>query len=400
MLKTGIFLLILAIAAIGFGQDDSKYRQRATEIRAEIRSNNSKEFQRTEIPADMKNESAVIIAASFEMLHSAKDKMKLRIPVQTILLQTTQRKRVKINDNAALEKFSVIEYIKKEDLTYSVFFTKFNDKTGTYIGAKIIKANGVETELNTDEEVLTENKKKYQEGKFAIAGLQTGDILDYYIRTEAIFDGINGTFGPYTFYMAQEYPVLNYSVKYILSNKVAVDYISANGAPGFTQSTNNNGDIILQLAQSNLPKYNSELWTSSYRQYPYVRLQFSFESMYQRSGTHIQKGKVRQGLVVNDIVENYKKVIQGRFRNQDFAVLPMVEKYFGGAEKMKEISKDSVLKVLYNAWRYKYISSHAAKNADEWNDIKYSYANSLSNAANFSKMLTSLDIDNTVYLVC
>jgi len=67
---------------------------------------------------------------------------------------------------------------------------------------------------------------------------------------------------------------------------------------------------------------------------------------------------------------------------------------------MKDIPQDSIVKVLYNAWRYNTFCSFPTSDINMSNDINYSYANSLIGAINLSRMLTSLDIDNTIYLVC
>jgi hypothetical protein len=67
---------------------------------------------------------------------------------------------------------------------------------------------------------------------------------------------------------------------------------------------------------------------------------------------------------------------------------------------MKDAPQDSVVKVLYNAWRYNAFCSFATDDINMANDINYSYANSLVGAINLSRMLTSIDIDNAIYLVC
>src|SRR4051812_1879291 len=166
-----VFLLSVLYAKSFAQKVDIKYNEHAAEIQKEIWNNKSAPFQVTQIPEDMTDESAVIIARSFEVINCAKMKLKI-----SLLLSTTQRisylttfhERVKINDKAALDDYATIEYSKKIDRSFSYGFSRLYNKTDTYIGAKIIKANGIETIVNTDEEVLIKNESKDKEGKLAI----------------------------------------------------------------------------------------------------------------------------------------------------------------------------------------------------------------------------------------
>src|SRR6476646_3139937 len=87
MRKLFSVLLLLVFVAKGFAQKaDVKYDERAAEIQKEIWDNKSAPFQVTQIPAEMNNESAIIIARSFEVINSAKMRVKM-----SLLLATTRR---------------------------------------------------------------------------------------------------------------------------------------------------------------------------------------------------------------------------------------------------------------------------------------------------------------------
>src|SRR5690242_17545390 len=118
MLKTFIALLLIAPAVTTIAQkQEIKYNDRAAEIQKEIWDNSSAPFKVTQVPAEMNNESAVIIARSFEVINSAKSKLKFGLGfTQRITYQTTIHERVKINDKAALDDYSTLEYTKKLDL--------------------------------------------------------------------------------------------------------------------------------------------------------------------------------------------------------------------------------------------------------------------------------------------
>jgi hypothetical protein len=394
----------LVFVAKGFAQKaDVKYDERAAEIQKEIWDNKSAPFQVVQIPAEMNNESAVIIARSFEVINSAKMKLKMGLllgTTQRITYQTTFHERVKINDKAALDDYATIEYTKKIDRSFSYGFSKLYNKTNTYIGAKIIKANGAETIVNTNEEVLIKNESKDKEGKLAISDLQVGDILDYYIRVEKLQEANNDMQGPYTLVMGGEYPILFYNAKLQLDERVGVEYISANGAPSFKEYNTDNGDIVLELTQKNLPKFQGTLWTSPLRQYPYISLQYKFVTKKEDADTHFNRGEVKHGFLSDDLVEQFKRTVQSPLGLLNYYPLTLTQNYFGGSKKMKDISQDSIVKVLYNAWRYATFCTFPTDNISMTNDINYSYANSLIGAINFSHMLNSLDIDNTIFLVC
>src|SRR4051794_28755584 len=110
-------LLLAALCVKSFAQKvDTKYGEHAAEIQKEIWDNKSAPFQMVQTPTDMNNESAVIIARSFEVVNSAKMKLKMGLflgTTQRINYQTTFHERVKINDKAALDDYSTLEYTKK-----------------------------------------------------------------------------------------------------------------------------------------------------------------------------------------------------------------------------------------------------------------------------------------------
>lgn len=400
--RTTIIFLLVLFAVPGLAQkEDNRYNERSMEIQKDIWQDTSAAFQVKQIPAELNNESAVIIADYNEIVNAATSSYKFSVgrSLQKIDYQVTLRQRIKINDKTALEKYSSIEYIKKKDLSFSYGFSRIQNKMVTYIGAKVIKPDGLETIINSSEEVLTKNENKNKEAKLAIPGLQVGDILDYYIKRDMTVEGETSRLGPFTFFINGEYPILYYSIRLQLDKESGVEYINANGAPPLKESTNDNGDIILELTQTNLPKSNSSLLTSPFRQYPYISLQCLSVMKGYDSRAGFTRGQVKQGHHTGDIVNQLIKRINGVLNIRKYPPLSITQNYFGGTEKMKDVPKDSVIKVLYNAWRY-YRMSEWLKDAERIPvEIKDRYALSLDMAVYFSKILATLDIDNTIYLV-
>src|SRR5687767_11463122 len=309
--------------------------------------------------------------------------------------------RVKINHKTALEKFSSIEYQKKLDNSTRLGFSAIYDKMDTYIGSKIIKPGGKEIIVNTDEEVLTKNEKKSQTGKLAISDLQVGDILDYYIIVEEMQETGSEVQGPYTFVMNGEYPVLYYNVRFQLDEKAGVKYISANNAPSFKESKTEDDDIVLELKLKNLPKYLGSTWTSPYRQYPYITLKYKLAGYGSSSIADYSAGRVENGTITDKLVKQYKSVPTAT-SSQVITIEASSAGFrsIGGKKNAKKIPADSLLKALYNGWRYETFCDFDMDKINVTNEINYRQANSLKESLVMSRILKGLNMPHDVVLVC
>jgi hypothetical protein len=385
-------------------KDAVKYRERAEEVRQEIWGKAQAEFKVAALPADLNNESAVIIARAFDITNSSKTRFKwagLGFGVaRRNLYRTVFHERVKINDKNALNDFSTIEYRKKLDNTTRFGFSKLYNTMETYIGAKIIKGDGKEVVVNTNEEVLTKDEKTKQEGKLAISDLQVGDILDYYIDVEEMKETGEDVQGPYSFVMGGEYPILYLNVRLQLDEKAGVKYIAANNAPALRQSTTEDGDIVLKLEMKNLPKFQSNMWTSPYRQLAYIILQYKIVGRGENPMSGYTAGNVQKGFMADKLTENFRKAIPLMKPNIDFTPLDITYEYFGGKKKAKSFPEDTLVKVLYEAWRYQTFCNFNTDKIDVGNDNNYQHANSLQGALSMSNLLQALEIDHDVLLVC
>lgn len=401
-MKKSFLFVCLIIGLTAFAQKDlAKYKERAQEVRQDVWENAVTEFKATSIPSEYSNESAVVIARSYDVVNSSKVKLKLSIlgfgAARRNLYRTTIHERVKIQDKSALEEYSTIEYQKKLDKTTTFAWTKVYNKMETYIGAKIIKPDGKEIVVNTDEEVLTKDEEKAKKGKLAVSDLQIGDILDYYINIEEMRETEAEPQGPFTFLMGGEYPILFYSVRFQVDEKAGVKYIAANGAPTFKESRTEDDDIVLELKQKNLPKIQSTMWTSLPRQLPYLALQYKLVSNYEGPNSLYQKGRVQKEQIADKLISQYRDLIG--YMAVDYSVQENVKKHFGGKKKIKEASPDSVAKMMYEYWRYQTFCRFATDKIEMNNTINYREANSLSAALNMSRWLQGI-IDHDVVLVC
>ncbi|HYK45807.1 MAG TPA: hypothetical protein VEV83_11595 [Parafilimonas sp.] len=395
-------LLAFVVIQLDAQKDEKAYRQRSQEVQAEIWNNAPQAFSVKTIPAEMNNESAVIIATSFNVINSSKARLKFAAltTVQRMFYQTTFHERVKINDKAALDDYSTLEYQKKLDKTVSALFIKVYNKMDTYVGAKIIKPNGKEVMVNTDEEVLTKDDTRRQDGKIAIPDLQVGDILDYYLCTEKLQEYVTEVQGPYTFFLGGDYPILYQGIRLQLDEKSGVEYVSANGAPALKESRDDDNNIILSIEEKNLPKLQTSVFASPYRQYPYISLQYMFVTKKDDASTHFNRGEVKHGSLSDDLLTQFKTILQNPSMSIDYSPYDITATYFGGERAMKAVPQDSVIKVLYKAWRYQIFCSFSTHDIDMSNDINYATANSLYGAISMSRMLRKIGIDHDIVLLC
>jgi len=399
LLKTCCFLFI---TSIGFAQtkDELKYKERAAEVKQEIAQNTDKAFTVTDIPEKYKNESAVIIARSFEVTNSAKRRFKMVTifggSVKQYSYFTTLRERVSIQDKSALEEFSTLNYKKVVDNSVRVYFSKLVNTSKTYIGARIIKQGGKTIDINPgEEEVLTQNNDKAKEGKIAIPDLQIGDILDYYIRIEELMEDRTEVRGPDVFFLRDDYPILYYNVKYFLDKNCAADVMSMNGVKELEVSRSDDRDIILEFTERDLPKKSSTFWTSQSRQVPYHIIRYGFPA----PGILAHAGMVKTGPFTYKYKMDLKEmfVYSGSRGGIDFSPKKSLEDYYGGRKEVKNLPPDSIVNYLYNY--YHWLAYGSFTNMNVSNERNYNDMNWFRLSLAFSEILTQYEIENDIIMV-
>ena len=405
-MKRTLLLLICVTGCIAaFAQSDKEkaaYAQKALELQKEIWGNPVPEFKETKVPPNFNKESAVVLARSFSLSRASGGRLKFVLAF-SVTTRTSKfsifHERVKINDKTALESFSTLEYQKKLDKTTSMLFTKFIDLNNTFVGAKVIKPNGKEIIVNTSEEVLTKNETKDQKGKLAISELQVGDILDYYVSREYLADKVQGNSykeNDDLFFLVDEYPVLYYSIDFQFNKKINVKTIYANGASHFVESKNEEGDQLYSLKLHNIPKYQSQLWTSSFRQYPYIEIGSSFDEGIDK----IIKVKHYEGKTA--MLQAQKYIFESAFIESEYNYPELENKlkdYFKDKKSLKNAPLDSSVKILYAKWKFYIFCTYFEKDLEDFSSLRYRRALSQFNTVNMSMILNDLKIDFDVLLV-
>lgn len=403
---TLLFHLILPFTL--FAQSNLSYNQKASEIKKSIWEKQNPIFDSNTVPEKYNNESAVVLARSFDMQRISGGKFKFTIMAAGSIPQTNKttiwREKIKINDKAALDDYSTLEYDKIIDKSTSYFYLNFKDKKEVFVGVKIIKPTGKEVIVNTNEEViLANNKKNDKSGKLAIPDLQVGDILDYYISTIQIKEGEQDeTDNRYTFLLAGEYPILNYNYKFQYSKKLSVFYLSVNGAPKEVVTTNADKDQIVTYSGKDIPKYKSEIWSSPYRDLPYFCISSSFQNKFSQfmSGSSLANlTKVDSKLsLLDNYINNFQATFNTRFVYKDDYLQDHTKDYFKSSKAFKSAPLDSILKVFYNTWKYGVFCFYD-NNGFDTKSINFRTANTKSSARKVCRALCDMKIPHDILIV-
>lgn len=220
-----------------------------------------------EIPAKWNNESAVIIYKNVNYdFHKFGKKVTYKSSI---------RKRVKLLDKAALDNFSEFSFNKQ---FWSKKGYKAKRKGDVIIGLKIIKPSGKEIEVDTKENAVEVDG----ETKVAIANLEVGDILDYYILTLEPFKAYSAFgFDPVETTLAEDYPIMDFKLFFETENDFFINFNSYNGAPELkSMPTEKKSFRRYSLEASNIEKYSTNRWF-----YPLVDLpSYKFQVYFARSG--------------------------------------------------------------------------------------------------------------------
>ena len=276
-MKTKSIKVLLCAFILLFAKSVSaqKYEEYAQKVREEVWAWEDPAFKNYTLPAEYKDESAIILATHDRILATGKNKLRFDADTwfkmnKELLYTNTYRTMVLINDKVSLEKYATLSFKEQEKIPGYRISNKFK----TIVGARIIKPDGTIKEIDVEEEAvdITEGKKdKVDHKKLAISDLAVGDVLDYFFQYEGHIDTEN--IPPINFIFGGEYPMLSYSIHCEIGRRLTVEYRPINGAPEFEESTNEEKDIILSVEKKNIPKikgYNR--WMSLLREMPIIRM--------------------------------------------------------------------------------------------------------------------------------
>ena len=249
-------MLAMAFSVLTASADKAQdYRQFAEETKAWVYSLDLPAFDVREIPEKYKNESAVYIAV-YDGMTVLRNTEPGRMPGTLRFARDKhieggdlQRMLVYINDKSALERFSEFDFATSITRKYGASHRKYRFA----MGVKVIKPDGREIVIDTDEYVEVKEGKKDKDSrrKLAVPGLEVGDIIDYYLYVS--HDIHNAHLDPMMIILREDYPVMDYSVSLLLDGTLCSSYRLLNGAPDLTGWRDSEGNFHLEMKIQDIP---------------------------------------------------------------------------------------------------------------------------------------------------
>ncbi|MBX9784880.1 MAG: DUF3857 domain-containing protein [Chitinophagaceae bacterium] len=272
MKKISMMVVYLFTATFIFAQSKEldTYRKESEEIRKAVWAWPDEKFKLRIIPEKYSKASKVVIAHHTEITADVTKNGLVGFFFGTNIKQSVTevvREVIKLNDKNAISEYSELSFtmLDKQSAIYK------SDKNNTYVGIRIIKADGTVKEINADDIVLTKDEKDEKKAKLAVPDLQPGDIVDYFFAS--VKSVVNDP-APlsYNLLLFDNAPILNYSLRAQLGKKFAVEYRSYNGAPELEVKKNSNREILIDIEKTDIPPYETSLWVAMTRQLPFIRM--------------------------------------------------------------------------------------------------------------------------------
>ncbi len=217
----------------------------------------------TKAPEKWINESAVILHKNLIYGYEKSG--------QKVTYKKSIRKRIILLDKNAVNEFSEFSFKKS---FYSDKGSSSHKSAKVYFGAKVIKPNGKEIEIDIDKEAVARDDNY----KLAISNLEVGDIIDYYYYSiepfvspyEYIFDPIERT-------LAEEYPIVSLKININIEKGFFMNFKSINGAPALEEiHTTKSKTRSYVLKADDIVKNNTKVWYFELLEMPAIKMQVYF----------------------------------------------------------------------------------------------------------------------------
>jgi hypothetical protein len=350
-MKKIFIALFITLCALPVLAQNNEYVQMAKEVDEEIWADNDPIFTSNKLPAEYKNESAVILARKqvVETNTERKGRSLLYIGKMHSTIKRTIRERIFINDQVSLDAYSEINFNQLQSKANGAL-TKLRNYT--FMGIRVIKADGAVQKINVDEAaVKLDETKDGKKNKIAVPNLAIGDIIDYYItyfdqaRTDKDVDY-------FTFFLGDEYPIVNLGIKILLDKRVAAQYQVINNAPDF-KITKVDDDNLLELTAANLQKSTNVTWTSESRQVPIVRIKYAFADIIHGRGDYTKHGTIEKVTSPDDVEHEFVNLIKPYMVQTPISSeLKSAWKTYAKEKDIDKENMDSLISYVYYYYRY------------------------------------------------
>ncbi|MGB1270091.1 MAG: hypothetical protein ACPG45_10180 [Flavobacteriaceae bacterium] len=285
--KKHLSLLLLLVSLVTFSQ-----KKKEPTIHEKVWNNkNVTAYQNTETPSNWLNESAVYLFRTENYIYDR--------PHNSIEYTKISHSKIKLLDQAAVKEFSTFKYPSDDS-------RGFNRVTYTLtVGVKVIKPDGTEIVIDTEEEVIEDEKGR----KLAISNLEKGDVIEYFFHKNYIMSENDlYHYAPVENYVNTEYPIVNYRFSLTTEKDFFLNYSSLNGVPELKRENiktkskkDNRREYSFEL--KNVAKNNSKRWF-----YPYIELPaYKFQVNFARTGKYEKKAYTFISSDANVIKNSVKK---------------------------------------------------------------------------------------------
>jgi hypothetical protein len=335
--KKQLPLVLLFVSLLTFSQ-----KKKEPTIHEKVWGDKKETYKNIEIPSEWQNESAVYLFRTVDYIYDR--------PHNSIEYTKISHSKIKLLDQAAVTEFSTFKYPKDDSRGY-------NRVTNTLtVGVKIIKSDGSEIVIDTEEEVI-ENEK---ERKLAIQNLEKGDIIEYFFHENYIMSENDlYHYEPVENYVNTEYPIVNYKFALITEKDFFINYTSLNGVPELTRKNiktkskkDNRREYSFEL--KNVVKNNSKRWF-----YPYIELPaYKFQINFARTGKYEKKAYTFISSDANTIKSQVKKEDIFNFYEDQFkptGKLGDVQRFLKGKSFS---SNEEKVKAVYYYIRHIYFTNY------------------------------------------
>ncbi|WP_343670156.1 DUF3857 domain-containing protein [Chitinophaga sp.] len=243
-------------------KQERAYQEEADQVKKEIQDAKDPSFAQTVVPEKYQNESAVILALKFS-LDADHSRRKDHIT-------TTLHERVKIQDKAALEEYSEFNIQKLKSSSWARGY-----KLVSFMGIRVIKPNGQQRDIDMNDAVNVKDEKNDKKQKIAIADLQVGDIIDYYVRINKDAASWFTNPDPLDYSIGEKYPMLDFVLDIRIFRKMGVSWRYLNDDSSVLKRAKEDEDYVFSIHKKDVAKITDERWLYSNRSLPTLRLTYN-----------------------------------------------------------------------------------------------------------------------------
>lgn len=256
--------------------------------------------------------------------------------------------RIKILDEAALERFSEVYYVSGAHGGYNMY-EDTRDKE--FMNIKIIKPDGKEIIVDNKEIIEDDDGQR----KVAVPNLEVGDILDYALYTHDLATSFfYGVIDEFT--LNRAYPIKDFNYSVITNEDWDVQFTSGQHEISLKETVINNKLFEFSIHKENVEKINSPRWNYYYQTGPYIRMYVGYSD----NNLELRNEKGGQlhtsSLESEDIIEQYRAYYEkNKSAANEYAAF---KGYLNRKYKKEEVPQVKVLEELYYYMRHHFTNKH------------------------------------------